>query len=125
MPRVVGEDGRVAGAEVERSGGGVADEDGGLGGAFVEVEPFFGLFLYTRQFMLPIEGKEGLCIGIWTEGKIKTLTFGCQCSSLKAPGFSVTKVAAIVLLIGKLVESILRNSPPVPPIFSGGCCSVR
>lgn len=62
MPRVVGEDGRVAGAEVEGSGGGVADEDGGLGGAFVEVEPFFGLFIYTCQFLFLIEENEGLCM---------------------------------------------------------------
>lgn len=63
MPRVVGEDGRVAGAEVECSGGGIADEDGGLGGAFVEVEPFFGLFVHTCKFLLLlIEGSEGLCM---------------------------------------------------------------
>lgn len=43
MPRVVGKDSHVASAEIEGSGSGVADEDCGLGGAFVEVEPFFSL----------------------------------------------------------------------------------
>jgi hypothetical protein len=27
--------------------------------------------------------------------------------------------------MGKLVESILRNTPPLPPIFSAGCSKVR
>ena len=34
-------------------------------------------------------------------------------------------LAAMVVLAGKLVESILRNSPPLPGTASAGCWNVR
>lgn len=43
LPRVVGEDGGITGAKVERASGRIADEDCGLGLALVEVKPFLSL----------------------------------------------------------------------------------
>lgn len=92
VARVVGEDSSVARLEVDGPGIAVAGEDGGLGLASVEVQPLLSLLLVSHV--------------LFQKGT-RLRTLGCQWSSRRAPGLSVTKVAAIVLLMGKLVESIL------------------
>jgi hypothetical protein len=125
---VVREDGRVAGGEVESAGGGlgfvrgmcgrrrwgwktyVADEGGGAGGAGEEVEPFFGLDECSLARFEDMGRERDRCL---------VLTFGCQCSSLSAPGLSVTIEEAMVFATGKLRESTVLTEPPPPAAISG------
>src|SRR5580692_1695264 len=41
-----------------------------------------------------------------------SLTFGCQCISRMPPGLIVTMAEAIFCATGKLLESMMRTSPP-------------
>ena len=98
VPRVVRECRRVASLEIDCSRVGIAREDSRPSLALVEVEPLLGLFKISASANFPL---------VPNHIQERELTFGCQWSSLSPPGFSVTKVAARVVLIGKFVESIL------------------
>ena len=97
-PRVVRKGSRVSGAEVKCSRIASPDEHCRSCMTLVEIEPFLGLRHVSQQsHACSRPGGDG--------GGI--LTLGCQCNSLSPLGSSLTNVAAIVLLAGKLVESIL------------------
>lgn len=103
LTRVVREDGSVASGEVKGSGLGVANEDTGASSALVEVEPLLSLEQLAVDYTF-----------------VKRRTLGCQCSSRRPLGSSSTIVAAIVLEMGKLVESMRRKVPPCPGTGSEG-----
>ena len=52
-----------------------------------------------------------------------SLTFGCQCSSRIAPGFSLTCAAATFSDTGKFPESTTRTSPP-ELVVVGAICDI-
>ena len=100
MAAVVGEHGCIAGLEVEGAGVAVADEDGGAAGAGVEVEPFLGVGVPVELYVGGIMSVcSSSCCGYW--GEILSIR-----TSRRDPGVSVMNVAARVVAIGKLVESI-------------------
>jgi len=97
---VIGEHGCVTGLEVEGAGVAVADEDGGAAGAGVEVEPFLGVGVPVELYVGGIMSVySSSCCGYW--GEISSIR-----TSRRDPGVSVMNVAARVVAIGKLVESI-------------------
>lgn len=116
VPRIIREHGGVTSSEVERSSIGVTNEGSSSGSPLMEVKPLFSLWKILVSDAQSCSGMLENCEGH---------TLGCQWSSRKPPGLRVTYVAAIVFEIGKLVESILWNTPPCPPIFSAGCSKVR
>jgi hypothetical protein len=135
MPGVVGEDGGVAGGEVEGAGCGldergevswrspvremelffsgwdlvllgwrmtyVPDKDSSTSGAGKEVKPLFSLRFFESA-------------NAQSKRSQRSLTFGCQCNSLSAPGLSVTIDEAIVWATGKFLESTVLTVPPPP-----------
>jgi hypothetical protein len=89
---VIGKNGSISGREVKSARVAVADEDSRPTFTFMEVQPLLGLRAMSRCRR--------------TSNWVR-LTVGCQCNSRKPFGSSTTNVAAIVVAIGKLVESIL------------------
>ena len=57
--------------------------------------------------------------------RLRGLTFGCQWSSRRPPGFSVTIADAMVVAIGKLRESTTLTEPPPPAAIFGSIWLAR
>jgi len=117
---VVGEDGGVAGGEVERA-------CVGLNVVVVSLERT------RRRGRRKRDGEErkvgrtlptkAVAFALPERKYNHSSAFGCQCNSLSAPGLSVTIEAAIVFDTGKFVESTIWIVPP-PPGTSVGATSL-
>lgn len=99
MARVIWENGTVTRCEVECSSLLVAHEDCCASLALSEVHPF--LDLGVRQYPQVVS----LHLPAQKDDHSSLLTVGCQCNSRRPPGLIRTTDAAIVLEIGKLLES--------------------